>query len=246
MLIALEVFNLYYGKKFLLEQKGKDGNKTKKEIEFIPEGNIRDNENALWFLIDVLGKFLLLSVSGHREYDYELLINKQKEMRWNLFAKSLFAICNVSWNERIKAYRDTMLLNLLFLVNPEDVSLDNFQSKLQQSLKGCKEKAQKINSNYNQSIDYFFKIVLPKYRRWIAVFSDVSKKSNTITAVVDLSDGSLVYKKVFGFVQLAKVIKSKPELNHLNLLAAGFEWDEEEEACLLCGHPNGNKIVYFE
>ncbi len=246
MLIALEVFNLYYGKKFLVEQKDKDGNKTKKEIEFIPEGNIRDNENALWFLIDVLGKFLLLSVSGHRQYDYELLINKQKEMRWNLFAKSLFTICNVSWNERINAYRDTMLLNLLFLINPEDVSQDNFESKLQQSLKGCKEKAQKINSNYNQSIDYFFKIVLPKYRRWITVFSDSSKKSDTITAVLDLSDGSLVYKKVFGFVQLAKVIRSKPELNHLNLLAAGFEWDEEEEACLLCGHPNGNKIVYFE
>ena len=249
ILIALEVFNIYYGKKYQTEEITNDGNVIVKDNEYIYEGSISgyydDSYNAIWFLLDVLGKFLLLAVAGHRKYDYELLTNKQKEMQWNIFSKSLLAIFNVGWTERMYGYRDTLLLNLLFLINPEDCRDDKFVDRLSNQINSFKNKAHKIHPNFSINKDYFFISLLPKYKSWFNLYSDTSLKANLILLLSDLPMPALIYKRNFGFAQLKRIRKASDTLNHLSLIASGFEWDDDEECCLLKDMPNANKVVCF-
>lgn len=243
MLISLEVFHIYYGKRFQVEEKISEENIALKDIEFIQEGNISEVENAVWFLIDVLGKFLLLSVAGHRKYDYELLNNKQDEMKWHIFSKSVVAIFNVTWTEKVYCYRDALLLNLLFLINPKDINEINFEAALNIQIDICKNRAQKIHPNFALNRAYFFNTLLPKYKSWLIVYDDTALKYKIISILADIRLGTIIFKKNIGFAQLRKIRKSTDLLNYLNLVAPGLEWDDEEECCLLSDMPNGNKIV---
>lgn len=244
LLIALEVYQIYFGKKFTSTEKGKDGSEIIKENEYLAEGNNSIADCAKWFLCDILGKFLIISTEGHKEYDYDLLRNKQTEIRNNAFHKSIFSVLNISWGEKLFAYRDTLLLNLLLYLNPEKNLDKSWIEKMKLHLKTTEGKAKRIHHNYQDNSSYFFNSLLPKFIQWEKKYSDAELKNKLIVDLSSVGIGATVFKNKFGFSELLAK-KQNGDKNTITLKAAGFDWDEDEEQNILQNVQVGNKTIRF-
>jgi hypothetical protein len=244
LLIALEVYHIYYGKRFATTEKGIDDKEIIKEHEYLPEGNISSYDCAKWFLCDILGKFLIISTEEHKVYDYDLLKNKQTEMRKNAFYKSVFAVLNISWGEKFYAYRESLLLNLLFYLNPEKQLDKSWIERLNLQLQSLEEKAKRIHHSYQDNRNYFFNSLLPKFIQWTKIYADEELKKNLILDLSNVQYGATIFKKSLGFAEMINK-KQNGNKNTISLRASGFDWDENEEQSILHDMQVGTKIVKF-
>ncbi len=244
LLIALEVYHIYYGKRFATTEERIDETEIIKEHEYLPEGNISSYDCAKWFLCDILGKFLIISTEDHKEYEYDLLKNKQSEMRKNAFYKSIFAVLNISWGERFNAYRESLLLNLLFYLNPEKHLDKSWIGRLNLQLQSLEEKAKRIHYSYQDNCSYFFNSLLPKFIQWIKKYDDDELKKKLILDLSNVQFGATIFRKSSGFAEM-KTKKRNGDKNTISLKAPGFEWDENKEENILHDIQVGTKIIKF-
>ena len=245
LLIALEVYQIYFGKKFRTVEKGRDNSEITKEHNFLQEGNFL-NCNCKWILSDILGKFLIISTEGHKEYDYPLLINKQTEMRKNAFYKSVFSVLNIYWGENLSTYRNSLLLNLLFYLNPE-CNLDTIWiDKLNLQLQSLEEKSKRIHQSYQDNKSYFFDCLLPKFIQWSKNYNDVENKNKLIMDLSNVQLGATIFKRSLGFTELI-IKKQNGNNNTISLKSAGFLQDEKDQENILHNFPigTGTKIIKF-
>lgn len=244
LLIALEVYHLYYGKKFKSSEKGIGGTETIKELDYLPEGNVSMYDCAKWFLCDILGKFLIISTEGYKEYSYELLKNKQHDMRKKAFYKGIFAVLNISWDKKSNAYRNSLLLNLLFYLNPEKPLDKYWIESLNLQLKSLEEKAKRIHSDYLNNRIYFFQLLLPKFIEWLKKYDNNELKKKLIFNLNKVEKGATVFKRSLGFAEMTSKNQHENK-NTISLKASGFDWDENEEQMILNNIQVGTKIITF-
>ena len=102
ILIALHLIYLKYGKKFtvLTSEVDQDGEFVAKEETYLNIGSKSESVDTVkGFLINVFGKFLLISANGYKEYEYEILNQKLSKSRELLFLKSVLLILNTKLEE---------------------------------------------------------------------------------------------------------------------------------------------------
>lgn len=244
LLIALEVYQIYYGKKFTTEAKAADGSVAIKEVEYISEGNYTSANCAKWFLCDIIGKFLLLSTDGHKAYDYDLLISKQTEMRKNAFTKSIFSVLNISWSEKYYAYRDSLLLNLLFYLNPATHLNSNWIERLKIQLQSLEEKSKRLAPNYQYNSNYFFNRLLPSFSKWLRLYNNEEMKKKLVFELNNIEIGDTVFKKGLGFAEIVKKYQIG-EKYIISLKSTGLEFNEDDQQSVLHDIQVGTKIIKF-
>src|SRR5690606_35545848 len=95
VLIGLQVIQMFQGRHFSVLADANDDTSWTEE-KYIPDGSIFDGpETVKGFLIQVLGKFALLSTAGMKTYEYDILNQKMESSRRQVFEKSVFIILNL-------------------------------------------------------------------------------------------------------------------------------------------------------
>ena len=233
VLIALQLIQIYYGKKYSVEVENElTGEKEFIEERYLTEGDWNSEcDTVKGFLIDVYGKFLLLSTAGMKSYDYEILNHKLSYNRRQVLIKSLFITLNTSWRPSEVNYRDTILLNALYFINPESITEDSFLLELKEKIEESKLKAKYISESFSDNYTFFINSMIPKYRSWLNSFNDKSLKGEIVfdTELIDI--GSMIFNSKIGFNIIHKTGNSS-DLPNLDLLRAGYQWDFDESCYL--------------
>lgn len=242
IMIALSLVHLYYGKKYYEEDGGQYGK------NYLEEGDIyADVGSVKSFMIEVVGRFLLLSTAGFKTYDYDLLNNKVSDLRNNLFHKCVFLILNLSWNNKEIDYRDNLLLNALYFLLPnQKVVLGQvFRKNLQRELSKLESSAKRIGRSYDSNKHDFFGNIIPTYIDWFSLFEDKEERDRVILDTTHLSSSAVIFNSKVGFNVVQKYSKSG-QLNSLVLKRAGFEWSDENEEYLLENIAFPSKCIIYK
>jgi hypothetical protein len=231
ILIALQLIQLKYGQKFnvLSRDLGEQRETIAKEESFINVGSANDSVITLkGFLLNLLGKFLLLSSAGKKHYDFEILNHKLLRSETQLLVKSTCLILNTPWRESEGIDRDILLLNCMYYTLGEkllDTQIkDDFVSKLHE----YKNKAGYVITEYvNQLVDLENNL-LPGYIIWLEKFidKDVGRKA-LIYPTSDIKYGNVIFNSNIGFNSVKKVTPDGIRFK-LHLNRAGYPYSEGE------------------
>lgn len=246
ILIALQLIQMYYGKKYSIEvEKESSGEKELFEESYLHEGNLdSDCDTVKCFMIDVFGKFLLLSTAGMKKYDYEILNQKLSYNRKQIFQKALFITLNMRWRPSEIEYRDTILLNTLYFINPDSVNDETFIKEVKKQTEQLRLKAKYLSHSFTDNLNYFTESLLPKYNIWLRKFNDKIQKENVTIETTSLNKGSIIFNSKIGF----NVVHKKGHNSHfpvLDLLRAGYEWNENDGACLWENITYGKRSIVY-
>ncbi|RPA66851.1 hypothetical protein EF405_18875 [Cyclobacteriaceae bacterium YHN15] len=208
MLIALQLVHIYHGKKFITQLDEKEESSLKEE-KYLLDGNLNDKYDTIkGFVVNVLGKFLLLSTAGINSYDYDILNEKMRHYRQQVFEKALFLILNWKTDEELK-YRLTLLLNLHYYIEPNEIIDDEWLKKT----KGRIEdhiKTSKYNSTYlDDNSEYYFKKFLIKYELWLNLFKGPDKQL-LIKDTSSVSKGDVIFNSKMGFNHIHNIVSQNP------------------------------------
>jgi hypothetical protein len=243
MLIALQLIQLYYGKKFI--SNFKDDNQSKIiEDSYILEGNIfSGNETVKGFLMNAFGKFLLLSCAGIKRYEFDVLNQKQEHSLSQIMIKSIFIILNLNWRESELNYRKSLLLNILFYMNSSKPFNESFVQELEDKLEIYRNNAKYISASFEGNRDQFIKDLLTKFINWHGHFENMeSRKMHLISSTNTLDQGSFLFNSKIGFNEVGKIIIGNS--NSLDLKRAGYFQFEGEY--VLKNIAFGQNIVSFK
>jgi len=232
ILIAFQLIQIYWDKQFTIK------NKTEYEIElediqasYLTEGDIKDPCTVKGFIIGTFGKFLLLATGKFKVYDYDILTQKLKANRGQVFMKAIFVLLNLSWTEKETDYRDTLLLNSLYFLNPGDPSNDFLQELLSQ-LEKYKLSSKHQGNAYEKNYANFVTGLFPRYCKWFETFSSKEMRKTIIADTGRLNSGNYIFSSKVGFNLIAKKSENKNKL-FLSLKRAGYIWEEEKQVCIL-------------
>jgi hypothetical protein len=229
VLIGLQLIQLFQGKKYTVEQLNELGQeKTLVEKTYLKEGILNSEYDSIkGFLFEVFGKFLLLSTGSMKTYDYGILIQKLNYNRKETFVKSLFIMMNLNWQEREIEYRDSLILNSLYYINPTDPTNLDFLKNLQESIFKLKSEAKFVSHSFTSNWDYFCDSIFPKYRFWYRSFNDAESKRTLIFDVENLNSNSVIFSRYIGFSNVHKVNNTSNGNYSLDLKREGFEWNDD-------------------
>ena len=144
ILIGLQLIQLYFGKKFEIEN-----DENSRQESYLKVGNIFDEHKTVkGFLNNVLGKFLLLCTAGFKKYDYDILNQKLENYREQILDKTIFIILMIHWKEKELYYRDNILLNTLFYMQENKVTEILFVQNLKKRLK-------KLQNNFKYNSGFY-------------------------------------------------------------------------------------------
>lgn len=234
VLIGLQLIQLYQGKKYTLERKNEvDQDSTLVEKTYLKEGELNSECDSIkGFLFEVFGKFLLLSTGKMKKYDYEILIQKFNHNRKETFVKSLFVMMNLHWKKQEIEYRDSLILNTLYFINPSDPTDLNFLNNLQEIMFKLKSEAKFVSNAFNSNWEYFCNFIFPKYSIWFKSFNDIESKKTLLFDVENLKENSIIFSRYIGFNNVHKVNKSTNGNFSLDLKREGFEWNDDLKKCI--------------
>ncbi|MEC9160100.1 MAG: hypothetical protein VX710_06760 [Bacteroidota bacterium] len=233
ILIAMHLIQLKYGKKFtvLTRDLDEEGEATTKEESFINAGSSSDSVDTLkGFLLNVLGKFLLLSSAGNKHYEFEILNQKLLRSKSQLLVKTTCLILNSPWRESEEVDRDILILNCLYFLLAEQLldhkTKEDFISKLDE----YKNKAGYVIPEYVDQLADFKNDLLPSYIEWLEKFTDkdVGRKA-LIHPTSDLKYGNIMFNSKIGFNIVKKVMLDDIRFK-LHLNRAGYPYVEGEFA----------------
>jgi hypothetical protein len=168
--------------------------------EFMPEGayNVDKGEGLKYYLIEVLGSFLLNANinAGFKEYDYDVLNEKIISLRKSITENALLLCLNIKWLEREYHWRNILLLDIIHFILPEpftEESIKNLYSVIQKSY----DKTNYKHTSFKLNFDYFKGVLIPYYIEKYSSFSKVQSESVKVSLWQDF--GNLVYCKQIGF-----------------------------------------------
>lgn len=227
--IGLQLIQSFQGKSFTIEN-ANQMNEEKSFVEktYLKEGELNSEcETIKGFLFEVYGKFLLLSTASMKTYDYEILIQKLNHNRKDAFTMSLFIMMNLNWKEKEMEYRDTLILNSLFFMNPTNPTDIDFLKNLQETIYKLKSKAKFVTNSFNSNWEYFCDSLFPKYSIWYKLYNDPESKKSLIFNAEYLDSNSIIFSRGIGFNNVHKVNKTSNGNYSLDLKREGYEWNDD-------------------
>ncbi len=247
ILIALHLIQLKYGKKFttIIKELNEQGDPITKEEAYINVGRMDDSVETLkGFLINVLGKFLLLSAAGSKNYDFELLNQKLLESQMQLLMKSVYLILNTPWRDQERAVRDVLLLNCMYFSIGERILSDEVCTEVVQKLTDCRNSSTYIIPEFQGQLTQFATELLPSYKVWLSKYMDeLGARKELISPTTNLSNGNIIFSSKIGF----NIVRGGFQENgkcKLNLYRAGYPYVNNEFA--LKNIQFGSKSIKFQ
>lgn len=229
ILIAIHLIYLKFGKKFTLltSDVDQDGEFVTKEETYLSAGSKSESVDTVkGFLINVFGKFLLVSASGYKEYEYEILNQKLSKSREQLFLKSVLLILNTSWKSSEIKDRDILLLNCLYFILGEQILLKEFQDDLTKKLQDLRSRTSFISSEFEEQMVWFKHNLLKDYIKWYEAFIDPKNaRKKLIYPVSKLGYGKILFNSKIGFNFIKKVDASE-QTSKLNLSRCGYPFTD--------------------
>lgn len=242
ILIALQVFCKYHGKKFIEQEGGTGEAGAISQLPYIAEGDWEQIGSDEWFFSDIVSKFLMLCSAGYRTYDYAVLNAKVSEMRQEAFVKALFGIFNIAWPGKAAQRRNLLLLNMLHVLLPRKSS-GHWRAGWESELKVLEQRRGMLHHNYKNNKEWFFKRLLPAYIRWAPIFK--SNKETLLRPTTDISPGQVLFKNPYGFCSLHSLASKKPPFL-ARVEAPGLPWDPETGRAVSESIAVGSRMVCFE
>lgn len=230
VLIGLQLIQRYHGKKFNNESRGLRGEENEfRQESYLSDGDLLSGYKTVkGFITNVLGKFLLLCTAGMKNYEYDILNQKIFYFRNQVLEKLVFTILNLHWRENEYEYRDNLLLNSLFFINPGSVSSEDFQSRFRQRITLHRTKAMYVSQFFDENADRFFSVFFPQFIKWRENFDNTSTKSALIRDTDTLFEGSVVFNSKIGFNIIHKIDK-RGIAPTINFKRAGYTLDIEQK-----------------
>ena len=227
ILIAIHLIQLKYGKKFTVLTRDLDEEREAitKEESFINAGSFSDSVDTLkGFLLNVLGKFLLLSSAGKKHYEFEILNQKLVRSETQLVVKTTCLILNTPWRESEGVDRDILLLNCLYYTIGEQLLDPQIKEDFISKLEEYKNKAGYVIPEYNDQLSAFKNDLLPSYLVWLEKFRDnVVGRKALIHPTSDLKYGNIIFNSRIGFNAVKKVTPDDVRFK-LHLNRAGYPY----------------------
>lgn len=240
ILIALQLVQIYKGKKFITQLDEKDETSIKEE-KYLLDGTIYDKSDYVkGFLINAFGKFLLLATAGMHPYEYAILNEKMNHYQKQVFEKALFILLdlNCKSEEELK-YRLTLLLNLHYYILPNNGTdwFDNSKERIDNIIK-----AGKFSSTYlNDNLAYYQKQFLPNYERWLSRFKSDDRLSIT-KEISQINLGDIIFNSKIGFNHIHKISNRNPYV--FDFKRAGYELSEQ--GYIMGNITFGNKYIQYK
>ena len=247
ILIAIHLIYLKFGKKFTVvtSEVDQDGEFVTKEETYLSTGSKSESVDTVkGFLINVFGKFLLVSAIGYKEYEYEILNQKLSKSREQLFLKSVLLILNTKWKSSEIKDRDILLLNCIYFILGEQILLKEFQDDLINKLQKLKSRSSFISSEFEEQTVWFENNLLKDYIKWYTAFIDAkNERKKLISPVSNLGYGNILFNSKIGFNFIKKVDVSE-YTSKLNLSRCGYPFTDGDVE--LKKIQFGSKVVLFD
>lgn len=242
ILIALQLVQIYQGKKFITLLDEKDESAFKEEKYFL-DGTIHDKPDTVkGFLLNVLGKFLVLATAGIQHYDYAILNEKMTHYRKQVFEKALFIILNLNWKteEELK-YKLTLLLNLHYCILPNDGNDEQWFAAANERIENIKKSNGYMSPYLNDNLEYYCKTFLHDYQKWLSKFRG-SEKQFLVNETSMINNGDIIFNSKIGFNHINKIVSQNPYV--FVLKRAGYELSEN--GYILENISYGNKYIQYK
>lgn len=240
ILIALQLVQVYQGKKFITQLDEKDESSFKEE-RYILDGAIYDKSDSVkGFLINVFGRFLLLATAGVNHYDYTILNEKMSQYQKQVFEKALSLILNLNWKseEEIK-YRLTLLLNLHYYILPNNGN--DWFAISEERLENIIKLGNFTSSYLNDNFEYYRKQFLPDYQNWLKKFKG-SDKQSLVRDTSLIYNGKIIFNRKIGFNYINRIASSNPYI--FDFKRVGYELTEK--GYIMENIAFGNKYIGYK
>ena len=246
ILIALHLIQIKYGKRFTVasDEVDSDGNLIAKFESFFVAGSIHDSvDSAKGFLMNVLGKYLLMASAGDKTYEFDVLNQKLALSQIQFTVKSISLIFNLHWSKSELKYRDMLLLNCLYFSLRRNLAVSTTVEDLVNRLKKYRQNSGNISTYYDPQLDEFLKHILPKYQRWLRQFEDRNVRvKELVKPTAELRNGDIVFNSKIGFTCVEGVHQDDQNYK-LQLVRPGFPTDND--APMLSEVQFGQKCVKY-
>lgn len=247
ILIAIYLIHVKYGKKFTVTSHDSERAAEARSSEefYIKPGKIEESVESLkGFLLNILGKFLLLAVAGFKTYESEILNQKIQSNKVQLWVKATCLILNTPWRSTEMAHREVLLLNCLhFCIGKrmlDEKIAEDFVSKLNE----FKEATDYITPGFDLQLEEFHTQLLPGYLEWLKKFSDkASRWKHLLVSVIDLRPGNIIFSSKIGFNIVKNVVQDRSS-TRLDLTRAGYPF--KDDGITLNGIQLGNKCIVYK
>jgi|GEM_PF-1129238 len=241
ILIALQLIHIYHGKKYMILKDEKDES-TFIEEKYLMDGAVYDKPDSVkGFMLNVLGKFLLLATAGIKNYDYDILNEKMRHYRLQVFEKALFLILNLNWkSEEEMKYRLTLLLNLHYYIEPNKVIDEQWYINVKERIDNYMKTSKYMSLYLRDNSEYYFKEFLTYYSTWISLFK-VPDKLQLIKESTSLNYGDLIFNSKIGFSHVHKIMSQNPCI--FDLKREGFALSDK--GYILEKITYGNKCIQY-
>ena len=235
ILIALQLIQVYQGKKFIIQLDENDATSLKEE-KYLLEGSIDEKTETLkGFLMNVFGKFLLLATGVINQYDYAILNEKMNHYQRQVFDKALVLIFSLNWkSDEERKYLLTLLLNLHYYILPNE-SIEWFSNSKERIKSG---KYATIHSDENWK--YYEIQFLPYYIIWLSKFKG-SQKNDLIKDCSILNEGNVIFNSKIGFNYINRISGRNP--NIYDLKREGYQFTQN--GFILEKISYGNKYIDY-
>lgn len=240
ILIALQLIQIYQGKKFITQIDEKDETSLKEE-KYILDGTINDKSGSVkGFLINVFGRFLILATAGINRYDYAILNEKMNYYQKQVFEKALLLILNLNWRtEEEFRYRLTLLLNLHYYILPNNGN-DWFEIS-DERIGNLNKTVNFISPFLSDNLEYYQKEFLPYYQNWLLRFKGLDKHS-VIYKTSLIKSGNVIFNSKIGFNHVNRVVNRDPFI--FDLKREGYNLGEN--GYLMENIAYGNKYIHYK
>jgi len=247
ILIGLHIIQIHYGKKFevITDDIDRYGNNIITEENYIISGALDDEvESVKGFLMNVLGKFLLLSGAGSKPYEYDIINQKLINSQNQLLIKSVSIILNTPWREKEEIHKKVLLLNCLYYSVGEMILNKEISSDFIKKLIEFPFKSNHIIPHFNEYLELFKNEFFPIYLGWLSTFADKAKgRKKLIRPASELKSGNIIFNSKIGFNAVKEVIP-EPSGFRLSLMRPGFPVDNGN--FLLKEVQFGTKIILYK
>ena len=208
ILIAMHLILVKYGKRFssITLNQGSKEEVNKEEVYISVGSDYSTTDSIKGFLMNVFGKYLLISSAGYKQYDYDVLNQKMDTNRYQLLLKSIFIILNLPWREKETTNKKLLLLNSLYFTYGSKLLFDNHASKLIKALQEVRLKSNYVVSDFEKNMNDFTENILPSYIEWLSKFDDQDKNRKLLVKLTsDLISGDLIFNSKIGFNEVKRV-----------------------------------------
>lgn len=228
ILIGVHLVDILMGKKYT-EQVFEGEEDIVKEHLYISHGGFDDLPDSVkGMILNVAGKFLLLSGDGYKHDDSKTGRLRFEKDTLGLAVKLIGLAFNCHWRSSEEPTLKVFVLNCLFYLLENRILSEEVQRQLKKKLSEYSRQAHQMSAQFRSSVDDFLSITLPEYIIWYEHYTDKSTGiKELIFPTEDLKRGGVLFKRQIGFNLVLKAEKD-PTGYVVNLSRPGYQFQREE------------------